>query len=80
MKGSAYPSFYRQPSLWATSYFLKIILIPSSMIFQKSQPPINKGVYTMNITYDPETVLMVRRIRGTFELDHYINKQKAKCK
>ena len=45
MKSSAY--------LLYTSHFYKKILIPPSMIFQKSQPPINKGVDTMNITYDP---------------------------
>ena len=44
MKGSAYPSFYRHPR----PHFYKKVLIPPFMSFQKSQPPINKGVHTMN--------------------------------
>ena len=50
MKSSAYLLFYSYPRIWATSpHFYK----KNTMIFQKSQPPINKGVHTMNITYDP---------------------------
>ena len=40
------------------------------MIFKKYKPPINKGVHTMNITYDPlETALMVRYMRDKIEFD-----------
>ena len=50
-----------------------------SMIFQKSQPPVNKGVHTMNITYgSPEAVQMVRQMRGTFEFDQPYKQTKSK--
>ena len=53
MKRSAYLLFCSQPPYMGyTSHFYKKIWIPS-MIFQKSQPPINKGIHAMNITYDP---------------------------
>ena len=72
------------PPIWATLHFHKKILIPPSLIFQKSQVPINKGSgggegrerggFTLYIlrTKSPETILMVRWMRDIFEL----NKQK----
>ena len=54
MKSSAYFLFYRCPPIATPPPFLQENLHPPpSMVFQKSQPPINKGVHTMNITYDP---------------------------
>ena len=51
MKSSAYRLFYGHLS---PLYGLQLPnLDKPSMIFQKSQPPINKGVHTMNIPYDP---------------------------
>ena len=57
MKSSAYPPFYRQPSIWttptpnpapSTPNFYDKILIPPPMIFQKSQSPYKEvGVNTM---------------------------------
>ena len=44
MKSSAYPISIDNPAVWATPYFYKKILIPPSTVFQKSQPPITKGV------------------------------------
>ena len=49
MKSNGYLLFYRQPHYMGyTPNYYKKILIPPSMIFQKSQPPltINKGVHT----------------------------------
>ena len=43
MKSIANPHFYRQTLLYGLlPHFYKKILIPPSLIFQKSQPPINK--------------------------------------
>ena len=44
MKSSAYPISIDNPAVWATPYFYKKILIPTSMVFQKSQPPKTKGM------------------------------------
>ena len=57
MKSSAYPPppplFCRQPSYMDYPNFYKKILNPPSMIFQKYQPPINKGggVHTMKAIF-----------------------------
>ena len=48
MKSSAYLPLHSidNPPIWTRPppHFYKKILIPPSMIFQKSQPPINKGL------------------------------------
>ena len=43
MKSNAYLLFYRQPPYMGYPPFLKENLHPPSMIFQKSQPPVNEG-------------------------------------
>ena len=49
MKSSAYiPPFYtKQPP----HFYKKILTLPPSMSFQKSQPPINRELHTINILY-----------------------------
>ena len=49
MKSSDYlPPFYnRQPP----HFYEKILTLPPSMSFEKSQPPINRGLHTINIIY-----------------------------
>ena len=64
-------SFYRQPPLYGilppphTHVHIHTLFQAKfntfSIIFQKSQPPVNKG--------PPVAVLMVRWIEGTFEFD-----------
>ena len=59
MKSSGNPLFYRQPPLYGfpCPYFYKKILSPSlpSKIFQKSEPPINKGCSHYELTASPST-------------------------
>ena len=41
------PSYTRQ----LFHFYKKILIPPPSMSFQKSQPPINRGLHTINILY-----------------------------
>ena len=79
MKSKAYPSFYNNLPIWATSPpLLQKNFDTPSMIFKKTQPTINnekggtiwgRGSWYEYLLWSPEAVLMVRWMTGTFEFD-----------